>query len=349
MKNSILFICILLLMSCSSFYRFTIEVQEPALVTLPPNVVNILVVNNSVPQPGDVGVNRTFRGIPVAGIDLNLDSMASIATVSLASHLQQSRFFDRVLTSPASLRNDSDWMDTKVLSDSFKIDAFETHGFDGIISIDRFFVLFNQKVPNSFYYTDFKIYGSAICSIHIYGRTIPLAKFVVSDSLSYDALIEGDMVEIFKKCPESFIEYFASTIGEQISRQIIPGWHEKERYLYAGSQSRTYEAFRFALKSNWSHAISLWKNEYEQALQPQRKGKLASNLAVAYEMLDQLDTAQHWATVAQNHFQETGQPAASVENTRIDAYITDLQKRIIDNYLLDLQWGVSKDPSEKME
>ena len=349
MKNSILFFCVLLLMSCSGIYRFTIEVQEPAPVTLPPHVVNVLVVNNSAPQPGNAGVNRTFQGIPVEGMQLNLDSTANIATISLASHLQKSRFFDRVLTSPVSLRNDSNWMETEALPDSFKIEAFETHGFDGIISIDRFLVQFDQHVTNAFHYANFRIYGSAICGIHIYGRTSPPAKFMVSDSLLYDALIEGDRVEIFKKFPESFIEYFASTIGERLGQQIIPGWYEKERYLYAGSQSRMYEALRFAQKSNWIHAIRLWENEYERAVQPQAKGRLTFNLAVAYEMLYQCGTALHWATIAKNHFRETGQPPASAENARIDAYITDLQKRIRDNYLLDLQWGVSNDSSEKRE
>ena len=340
MKNSLFFICILLLASCSSVYRFTIEVQEPAPVTLPPDIVNILVVNNSVPQPGDAGINRIFQEKPIEGLELNLDSLASIATVSLASGLQTSRFFNQVLTSPVSLRNDSDWMSKMPLPETFKSETFNTHGFDGIISIDRILIQLNLQMSNSLY-ANFNIYGSIVCSIYTYGRNKPLASFAVSDSLSYATPVWGDTVEIFKELPESLLEYFASAIGEQLSRHIIPAWSEKERFLYSGSQSRMHEAFRFAQKNNWNQSINLWKNEYARVSQAQEKGELASNLAVAYEMQDQLDTALQWAITAQNHFGENERESVSAKNTRINTYVNELRQRIIDNYLLDLQWGVS--------
>ena len=348
MKKSILLIYILLLASCSSLYRFTIEVQEPAPVTLPPDIANILVVNNSVPQPSDAGIYRMYRGKPVEGIALNLDSMASVATLSLASQLQKSRFFGQVLTSPVSLRSDDEWMSKKPLPDSFKTETFDVQGFDGIISIDRLLFLFEQKMVND-YYSSFRLTGSIACSIYIYSRNNPLSSFTISDSLSYSTPVLGDSIEVFKKLPESIIEYLFSGMGEHLSRMIIPGWSEKSRYLYAGSQARMQEALRFAQKNKWSHAINLWNDEYELAFQPNDKGRLASNLAVAYEMLDQFNTALQWANSAKNYFRETGKTDTSPENARIDAYIIDLQKRIKDNYLLDIQWGISEDSSWNLE
>ena len=347
MKNRIIFIYILLLTSCSGLQRLTIEVLEPAQVIFPADIANIVIVNNSAPQPGDGSINCVVNGRPVEGIEINSDSIASVTTSSLASHLKKTRFFDRVLVSPLSLRNDSNWMDMEALPESFKTEVFETLGFDGIISIDRLLFQFNHRVENG-YFSNFYV-NSTTCSIHLYDRKDALSSFTVSDTLLYITFGNGDYEEMFRTLPESLIRHFIVNIGEQVSRKIVPGWCEKERYLYTGLQSRMNEAFRFTQKNDWVHAIVLWKNEYEQSPKPQLKGWLASNLAVAYEMSDRLEMALQWAVIAKNHFLENDQTATSPENTRINTYTNDLQKRIKDNYLIDLQWGISNKSSGTRE
>ncbi|MDR1526942.1 MAG: DUF6340 family protein [Dysgonamonadaceae bacterium] len=339
MKNSLFFICILLLTSCSSVYQFTIEVQEPAQITLPPDIVNVLVVNNATPQPGNLGINRMYMGTEITGMELNLDSLAHIATTSLAAHLKESAFFDRVLVSPVSLRSDKNWMGSEPLSDAFKTETFETHGFDGIISINRLMIKLDQEVRKNSY-MELAINSITTCAIYLYNKETPLTTFSVADSLSFSAPALGDTIDIFKYFPEYTIHDMAYTIGERLSQRIIPSWTEKVRFLYAGSQSRMTEALSFARKNHWSYAANLWIDRYAHVSQAEAKGKIAANLAVAYEMMDQLDTALQWATTAQKHLRKSGLPDASAENTRIDAHVNDLQKRIRDNDLLDLQWGM---------
>ncbi|MDR0542444.1 MAG: DUF6340 family protein [Dysgonamonadaceae bacterium] len=344
MKNSILFTYIILLTSCSGLYRFTIEVQEPAQVTLPPDIVDVLVVNNSAPQPGNMGVNRMYMGTEIRGMELNLDSVASLAAAALAAGLKESRFFDRILFSSVSMRNDKRWMEREPLTETFRAETFGKQGVDGIVSIDRLMIKFDQEVRNNFY-MNLVIQSITTCTVYIYDRETPLTTFSVTDSLLYSSPVLGDTVDIFKNFPEYIIEDLACTVGERLSRRIVPSWIEKERFLYAGSQSRMAEALSFARRGKWNHASNLWQNEYVQASSSKSKGKTAANLAAAYEMLDQLDAALQWATAAQNHFGEAGLPDASAEKIRINAYVNDLHKRIRDNSLLDIQWGVRKDPS----
>ncbi|MDR2804888.1 MAG: DUF6340 family protein [Dysgonamonadaceae bacterium] len=342
MKNGLFFICIFLLASCSSLYRFTIEVQQPAPITLPPDVVDIAIVNNSAPQPGDKGVTRIYKGAAISDYPLNLDSAANITTASLAAHLQESSFFNRVLVSPASIRTDENWMGSEPLPDAFKNETFAVHGFDGIVSIDRLLFKLDQEVSNN-YYLNIHLNSIATCTIYVRDRETPLTSFSISDSLAFSTAIWGDTVDIVKYFPESVIGDLAYSIGKQLSERIIPSWIEKERFLYSGSQARMTEALSFARKSRWKQAEALWTNEYARASQPDGKGKLAANLAVASEMQDQFAAALQWATVAQIHFREAGLPDTSKENIRIEFYVNDLQKRIRDDSLLDLQWGIPSD------
>jgi hypothetical protein len=342
MKKSIFLICIILLTSCSSLYRFTIEVQEPAPLTLPPDILQVLIVNNSTPQPSETAINRIFRGKEIDGMTLNLDSVAGVVTVSLASELRESRFFDRVMVSPASLRNDNNWMSNEALTETFKTEAFETHGFDGIISIDRVLIRLNQEVRNDFY-THLRISGTTACSIYLHDRKSPLTAFSISDSLSISLPTMGDTADIFKYLPEALIHDLAGSSGRKLSQYIIPSWNETERCLYSAPKARLYEALRFAQKGNWIKAYSLWQNEYSHISQPETKARIAANLAVACEMQDQFAAALEWATAAQNHFEKAGKPDASPEIIRIQAYINQLQKRMRDNDLLDMQWGSPDD------
>jgi hypothetical protein len=335
------------MISCSSVYQFAIEVQEPAPLSLPPYITNVLIVNNSVPQPDSTGISLIIQEKPYEGGEVRLDSAAKRAVISFATHLRETRFFDQVASLSVSIRSDSNWMNTLTLPETLKSQAFDTLGFNGIISIDRFFLQFFQKMSDR-YNNAINLRSSADCSIYVNGKQNPFTSFTVSDSLTFIG-IDGGARYILDKYSESLIEYYATIIGEKLSQQIVPGWSEKARYFYTGYQSRMREASRFTEKGDWIHAIVLWKEEYEQASKPQMKGKLASNLALAYEMSDLFDIALQWADIAKNHFNENDPANSSLENTRIDTYIKDLKKRIKDNYLLDLQWGVSNNLPRKTE
>jgi hypothetical protein len=232
-------------------------------------------------------------------------------------------------------------MGSEPLPQSFKTTAFESGGFQGILSIDRLLFKLDQEVRNDLY-INIRASCIATCTVHIYSRESPLTTFSVADSLTFSTQAMGDTVAIFNYIPTSVIKDMAYDIGEQLSHRIIPSWSEEDRFLYAGSQARLAEALGFARKGHWSRAISLWLDEYERASAVETRAKMAANLAVAHEMLDQFQTALQWAATAQRHFAESGR--ASAAKARTAAHMAELNRRIKDNYLLDLQWGT---PSEQ--
>jgi hypothetical protein len=322
---------LLLLTSCASLYHFTIEVQEPAPITLPPRITNIGVLNNTVPQPGDKGITQTYQGTKIDHHPLNLDSIANITALSLSAHLQESAFFNHVWVFPTSIRTDNNWMGSQPLPQPLKTELFQTQHLNAIITIDRLLFKLDQEIRNNLY-MKLTLHTIATSTLYIDERDTPLTSFSLADSITLSLPVLGDTTDILKHIPEALIADLAYTTGQQLSRHIIPTWTEKERILYTDPSARMSEALRFARSNNWSRAATLWTNQYTRATQPKAKAKIAANLAVAYEMQDQFPAALQWATTAQSHFQ--------TPTTPIDDYLRELQKRLRDNDLLDLQWGL---------
>ena len=63
MKTILYLLVVCLFSACSTIEYFGIETYNPAEITFPKNIEKVLIVNNAVPQPGDVAVNSGHCGI----------------------------------------------------------------------------------------------------------------------------------------------------------------------------------------------------------------------------------------------------------------------------------------------
>jgi hypothetical protein len=345
---SLLLSSLLLLSSCSGVYQMMIEVQEPAQVTLPMDAGRVMIVNNTVKQPSTSGITRMYNGRPVEGYEITLESVAWVTTESLAANVEDSHFFDAVSYYKKPVREDDEWLANKPLSQSFRNKLFEAYEVDVLVSIDR--ILFkleeNSRNPSAtgtndaFYAFEIKTEVQTNCSVYLYGKDNPLTSFAVSDSLSYDAFLSATTYQtIVKEIPEAMIDHLAYVVGEDIAYSIIPSWTTKERLLYPGSNSRMREAFSYSKTDKWNTAQTIWLSEYEKKIKNSDKGKIATNLAVSNELNDQLAAALRWAEKAKAHFLADNVSNKSEEMVYIEYYISDLQKRLVESRILDVQFG----------
>jgi hypothetical protein len=347
--TSVYWIGLISLSSCLSVQRFTIEVQEPAQVTFPADIRNILIVDNSAKQPSAMGITRVYNGVQVEGFELKTDSIAWIAAFSAAKNIRASRFFDQVLFYKIPLREDSDWLATVPLDKTLRDDIFQTYNLDGIISIDRMLTQLEGSVRNNMpelpapfaHFVEAQSNATLACSIYLYNSENPLTTVTLSDSLSFqETFFVQDNAFFLKEIPESLLNELAYRLGEKLARYMFPSWVQKERIVYTGYDSRMQEALSFMRNKKWNKAEAIWLNAYNSNSQPLSKGKQANNIAVANEMQDQLDLALRWALTAEELFSESRRSPDSNERTWINAYIADLRKRIQDNQLLNIQWGM---------
>ncbi|MCC8147097.1 MAG: DUF6340 family protein [Bacteroidales bacterium] len=338
----------LVFVSCASVHSVVIEVREPAKITLPLDIAEVIVVNNSAIQPSDVGIAQTYDEIAIKNNSLNTD-MGPVVMQSLFNTLSGATFFNNVSSSRVSLRAHGDWMEEhppiplaiqEVLMDSL--------AFDGIISVDRVLLSLDEKVKDNMpltsssmsHYVDLKIEGKANGSIYSYNKKEPLYTFTVSDSIIIKDTYFEDSLTVIKHIPDAFIIDLARNLGSKLAQEMLPSWTPKERYFYTGTNARMKEAYSYTRSSNWKQAKEIWMKEYEQNTKAIDKGKMANNIAIASEMEDNLNESLSWAQKAQEYFIQANVKPGSEIMIRINTYIEDLKKRMEDNRLLNEQIGL---------
>ena len=352
MKNNagkILLLLLLTCSSCSSVYRFRIDVQEPAPVTLPVSAQKVLILNNAVTQPGDFRIERTFDGQPVSSnYHLEMETMVMPATEGIADVLNDSHFFKTVAVYKDPLRADSDLFSISALSPEDQADFYNMdENFDALLVVERLLFSVNEKtklIKNALStgltaYLDLQTSGIITCSMYVYGNDKPLTTFTVSDSLVAKSTVFTDSMEIFKTIPEYVLQELSRNLGNKAASRFIPTWITVERTVFTGYDARMQEATGYAANHKWENAESIWTIEFEKKTKPVDKAKIAFNLAIANEMQDKLDAALGWAQKAKEQFENVNQSNNAQEIDLINKYISELEQRIQNNHLLDLQWG----------
>jgi hypothetical protein len=352
MKNKvgkILFLLLLICSSCSSIYRFSVDLQEPAAVTLPVSAQKVLILNNTVTQPGEYGIERILDGKPIhTNYPLSLDSMVWSAIDEIADVLDESKFFNTVAIYRQPLRSDSDWLSNTVLAPEIQSDFYNTEDYDALLVINRLLFSVKEDVKKiqqnvSFFeppaLVDLRADGILSCSIYCFGREKPLTAFALSDSLIARSLDTNDSVAIFKAIPEYVLHELSRMLGNQAARRFVPTWKTEDRTLFLSYNARMQEATGYATSRKWVNADSLWTTELGKKTKPADKAKIAFNLAVANEMQDKFELALEWAEKAKEYLKSANLNSNSKEVALTDKYISALEQRIQNNRLLDLQWG----------
>jgi hypothetical protein len=351
MKNKtekILFLLLLTFSSCSSIYRFAVDVQEPAAVTLPVSAQNVLILDNAVKQPINYGIERTHHDKPIrADFPLSLDSTTRTAINEIAGALEESHFFKTVAVYKDPIRQDTtEWLSISRLSPEDQSDFYNMGDYDVLLVINRLLFSIKENVSKmqtgisyneETGFVDLRADGFLTCSIYSYGKDNPLTTFTISDSLFTKSIVDGDSTVFFTAIPEYMLHELSGRLGNQAAQRYIPNWKTVERTIFTGYDARMQEAGSYAIGRQWKKAESLWTVELGKKKKAADKTKIAFNLAIANEMQDKLDSAYTWVQKAKEYLGNANQN--SKETKLINQYIPELEQRIQNNRLLDIQWG----------
>jgi len=325
-------------------------VQEPAQFTLPVSAQNVLILNGAVAQPEDDGIERTFNGqsLPV-NYPLSLDSTVWSAIDEIAGVLNDSHFFKGIAVYNKPLRRDTEWVSTFGISPKLQSDFYNAENYDALFVVHRLLFAVKEnvkKMPEIFSSPDWMtafinlhIEGTITCSMYSYVNEKPLITFNMTDSLIIKSVFDGDSLFFFKDIPEDALHELARELGNQAATHFIPTWKTVDRIIFTGYNARMQEATSYATSRKWETAESLWNIEFVKKTKPVDRAKVAFNLAVANEMQDKLDTALDWVQKAKEQLGNDKKYNDSQEMNFTNKYISELEQRIQNNHLLDLQWG----------
>ena len=332
-----------LLVSCAGIKTLTIQTQEPAQVTLPKVVGKLLIVDNVVSQPYDIGhSNKKLGRTQEDKVSVRTDSLSTIFTEALTQFLNGEGFYDNVMLYDKPLRHDNEYWREDPITPEKMIELKKSSGADAVVSLDKLLVTSDWQdlyVQEGYPYA--KLSGKITSTLRVYLPSmegqIPTVQFI--DSLYWEGFDISDgmaYAEFVIPHAEHALKDLSIYAADKMTYVLTPHWVTQERWYYTIPSSKMREAESFAAQSNWEEANKRWESFYNTTKNKSDKAKTASNIALGYEMLDEIETAREWINIAQKLFEESTS-SNSLERKRVAIYKTELERRLNNSNKLNMQ------------
>lgn len=341
MRSALYILTIGLLSACSSPNYIGIETYNPAEITFPEKVGKVLIVNNAVPQPNDIGYKYRLMGKLQDTARVSTDSALLDACQLLGKAIVNVSHFDDVLLYDEPVREDRlYYVDVKLTPPKVEALCKET-GTDAVISFDRLLFDMDRDIiafSDGFLMGDIRVKILGVLRTYLPGRENPLATVLLNDSVFWTET-RGNMVALnyMLPSPEESLHEAAKYIGEKAAPNFVPHWNKETRWYYGGLSTAWKEATAYAKRDKWDEAAECWKRIYDHS-SGKGKGKAAGNLALYYEMKTRLKESLDWADKSYNEFMKSS-GESSRESKMMHLYIGTLKERILTDKKLNMQFG----------
>lgn len=332
----------LLLSACGQMRYIGIETFNPAEITYPPEVKKVLVVNNAVPQPPDSGYKYLLMGMDQDTCRAHADSALYYAGKALSEAIFETDYFQDVLLISETIREDADFLvDKKLTQEEVKALCYET-GADAVISFDRLLFDMVKTVTN---YADG--YTLGIIDIDIYGivrsylpsRESPQLTLLIGDSIFWaEEAIDFRVLEELLPDADHALRTAGDYIGRKIYNMFVPFWDRETRWFYTGFGTKWQKATAYAVNEKWENAFEQWKDLYANSSGWKSKAKSAANIALYYELTEDMEKALEWAKKTYELFEKNA--GEENKNTQLQAvYRNKIIERIRNDKKLNIQFG----------
>ncbi len=213
---------------------------------------------------------------------------------------------------------------------------------DAVLSIEVFdsdFILTNNPVSisvkddhgNLSTRVEFKATGVAVINfgIRLYdaaNRTI-IDEYQTSHRLNFDAqaaTLQAALNQLLNKVEA--INRASFDVGFLYGQRITPTYYTVTRYFFDKPKKELGAGVRYSEVADWQNAINAWLKVVEKG-DRKEAGRAAFNIAVAHEVLGDLEEARKWAARSHTEFEEKD----------ADEYYRQLTNRIREEAVLQAQ------------
>ncbi len=347
--NFLLFLLIiysLSLWNSCSVSNVPLEILVPAQIDVSKNIKNIGIVNRSLPRKSRKFVN--FLEGFISGESILSDRIASgLCLTGLAETLNNSPRFNAVVISGENQKGTGtrrfplplDWNSVERLCRKYRVDALiALETFDSNIFID----FSKRKVKKTI--KDKKTKKKIKITTYVYDADLnidvnsgwriydPSAHSIIDMNVyrdrktwSYSGNSRREARHGLPSKREA-VNQSGFFSGYMYAMRISPTWINVNRDFYIKGSPELKEAKRYVRKNDWDKAIEIWEGILTLN-NDKISGRAAYNLAFAYEVKNNFNSAYKWAKIA---YEKYG-------NRRALNYIHKIRERISDKYKLEKQ------------
>ncbi len=299
--------------SCISTKPLLIEIPQKSKKELPQNIQSLVLVARVVDDSyinwnEDSLQNLFFK--KSFNYDTIINDIQTVDTLLKATGelLFESGRFDFVIPenrfpkieNTSLMAGEMPWNEVRELCDTFKTDAvlsldyFKTRvitEYDKTVNFEVFSNNFRDEARAEMkvsYEALFRIYDPSV-------EKVIMRKFM-RDTVIWNGVDRSarDLFYWFTPVKQALTEA-GIAIALDLSGEISPTWLKDRRSYFANGDANLKSAAPLVNSGQWEQALALWMNTAETSNSKSIKSKAEFNIALAYEMLGDIDSAIDWA------------------------------------------------------
>lgn len=305
MKRNFLFALLMLffISSCTVYNEYPIDIFKPGEVALNPNAENVAIIYRNFKYENDTLQNyykQDYRLKKAKTPINNHDSvLVSIVLKEFAKNLKEKEVFNDVKILPSSLFKNHSGDKLPVLSSDVVSKIAESTGSDIIISLETYSSFYSEYSGNYDVPKSHEVITAATWAVYDPLENKLIERKPLIDTLfwnNYDS--QGNYMKNSQLPPrELALKIAAQMVGENYAKRFFATWQTVNRMYSVPPLPDFSDAAYFIEEGKWDKAMDLWKKYADK-----KNGKLAINarynIALGYEMKDDIETASKWLAAA---------------------------------------------------
>lgn len=293
----------ILISSCTVYKEYAIDIYKPGEIAVPPGTENVALVYRNFKYPGDTLQHyyKDEHRLRKAKKDpQNLDSiLVSNCMKELAKNLKDQNTFNQIHIFPELFQPHSAKRLPALNFNVVNTLTTSTHT-DLLISLETFSYFFAEYPSTQEMATkSSEVITAAVWAIYNPYNQKLLDRKTMIDTIFWNGYDDaGNYKRKYKLPPRITALKIASQLaGENYSKRFSATWQKVNRMYSVPPPPDFSAADEYVQKGEWDNAILLWKRYAAD-----NNGRMAINarynLALGYEMKDDIDTAQKWLVAA---------------------------------------------------
>ena len=314
-KNTLfigIFLILIILTSCSSIGYLRVQTGIPGNKDLPSDIQSLTLINRTLDAEYYDFAEDTLQQLFYQkrfNLDTILYDFTSVDTTLkvLGDLLFESGRYDIIIPEERFLPHNKnafisrpmDWLEAERLCNTFNTDA--------VLSMDYFktSIATNYKSETLYDESDDRYFKAYMAVLAIQYEALfrvydPATKKIIDQTVIKDTLWWDDaelsnkaLFDRMTSVKDALVES-GIAIALDYSDKISTQWRNDMRKYYYSGNSFFEEASLYAKKSEWEQALNLWLAVAEKARGKALQSKAQFNVALAYEMLGDINQAIAW-------------------------------------------------------
>lgn len=284
----------------------SIDILRPAKVSFPADITNVVLINNAPVQYADIGHTTQMLNQQERKVRFSTDSVSVYCLAALAEGMAGKEFFNRVSLEPNTINQNSLSIKPTLPDRELIVSVAARNAANAVVSLNQIVVASVQgevysEETNSFisyieaiYETHWSTHFTEKNKVHTFSARDTV--FWESEAYSRQRAIQG-----LPDRNDALIDGALIT-GQRNLNRFIPWWDKVDRYLFNSSSKSMKPGMEAFYRKKWKEAIEAWSGALTLGKNESMNGKLAHNLAIAYEIQGNLQQAKAYSDKAVEYF-----------------------------------------------